>query len=437
MSSDTIPGPQPLQDRSNAVAPTAADLEEKDREIESLKSLLNGLTKKRGRGRKRRVSIDSSDKPKDDEQDKRPAKKSKAEPAAAFPDYVSYGRTIARFLGPFVNIGAVIEYGTTMDSAMSDDEGETEFDPKLDESWKILWKKFPGFHEYLLKLTNQPEIRRGVIKQLTEGMESARSDDTGTLKRRVPLYVNKDHTAPLIPPLASMKIKAHRGMAHPVFARLLTPMELEANESTYREITEGVKLRVTGAQLPAFVFPLGQVFPVGKPLTDPAWLEVFDNALKGEVLLRSAKAIFMGPESALEGDGYHKGRPGNASIIMMTTFTRRIIAWVVVQVYFALSSQQEWYKTDGSHFNYEEFFWTIYGLFDNDAWGKEIIAMWNKVVLGTSSAPAPAAAAAAGPSALEQLKAARAAAAAAAAAPAPATADPASAVSLPPSESSD
>ncbi|KAJ7462569.1 hypothetical protein FB451DRAFT_1180864 [Mycena latifolia] len=109
------------------------------------------------------------------------------------------------------------------------------------------------------------------------------------------------------------------------------------------------------------------------------------------------------------------------------------------QVYFALSSQQEWYKTDGSHFNYEEFFWTIYGLFDNDAWGKEIIAMWNKVVLGTSSAPAPAAAAAAGPSALEQLKAARAAAAAAAAAPAPApaTADPASAVSLPPSESSD
>jgi hypothetical protein len=47
---------------------------------------------------------------------------------------------------------------------------------------------------------------------------------------------------------------------------------------------------------------------------------------------QSAKAIYMGPDSALERDGYHKGRPGKASIIGMKTFTRRVIAGVITQV---------------------------------------------------------------------------------------------------------
>lgn len=109
----------------------------------------------------------------------------------------------------------------------------------------------------------------------------------------------------------------------------------------------------------------------------------------------------MGPEAALEGDGYHKGRPGNASIIGLLTFCPRTIAGVATQVrrvhqssitltgwnfqvYFGLSSKQEWYKTEGSHFDYEEFFWTIYDLFDDEEWGKGIITLWNKYVAASS-----------------------------------------------------
>ncbi|KAJ7645361.1 hypothetical protein B0H17DRAFT_1148441 [Mycena rosella] len=303
---------------------------------------------------------------------------------------------------------------------MSGDEGET--DVKLNEAWGILWRKFPGFHEFLLSLTNQPVVRRAIERQLTSGMEDVRSQDTATLKRRVPSWTNEDPKIPLDPPLPSLKEKVYRGMVHPVFARLLTPMECEANEATYLEFTTGVR-HLTGTQLPRFIFPLNQVFPVGEPPTDPAWAEALDNALKGEIVLRSAKALFMGPESALEGDGYHKGKPGNAEIINLTTFNRCVCAGVVVQVYFSLSAEQEWHKNDGPHFNYEDLFWTIYGLFDNDKWGKEIIALWNKVVLGKAagvqSAPAPL-----GPSHLEQLKTARAAAALAAANASPTTAEP-------------
>ncbi|KAJ7657071.1 hypothetical protein B0H17DRAFT_1213601 [Mycena rosella] len=282
---------------------------------------------------------------------------------------------------------------------MSGDEGET--DVKLNEAWGILWRKFPGFHELLLSLTNQPVVRRAIERQRHGGCALA---GHGTLKRRVPSWTNEDPKIPLDPPLPSLKEKC------------------EANEATYLEFTTGIR-HLTGTQLPRFIFPLNQVFPVGEPPTDPAWAEVLDNALKGEIVLRSAKALFMGPESALEGDGYHKGKPGNAEIINLTTFNRPVCAGVVVQVYFSLSAKQEWHKNDGPHFNYEDLFWTIYGLFDNDKWGKEIIALWNKVVLGKAagvqSAPAPS-----GPSHPEQLKAARAATALAAANASPTTAEP-------------
>jgi hypothetical protein len=42
-----------------------------------------------------------------------------------------------------------------------------------------------------------------------------------------------------------------------------------------------------------------------------------------------------------------------------------------------LSSKQEWGKKDGS-FDYEEYFWFLDSIFDNEALGKSILAVWNK-----------------------------------------------------------
>ncbi|KAJ7871994.1 hypothetical protein B0H14DRAFT_3860517 [Mycena olivaceomarginata] len=390
------PVPTPLEDRTNV---PETSLEAKDREIVHLKTLIEGFTKKKGRGRKRALYVWSCYDymatvlilfPRAIRQATRTlrggaAKRSKAD--ATPTDYIAYGRTVGRFLGPFVNIGHVVEYGCTADAAMSGDEGEV--DEQLAGAWKILWGKFPGFHEHLLSLSNQPVPRRAIIKQLSTGHEGVRSDDTATLKRKIPEWLTKDK-APARPS-----------------SGLLTPMEWLPDESTWTEILDGTR-HIKSDHLPAFLFPLDQEFPVDiEDLEDDAWIMVLDNALKGEVPLRAAKAIFMGPDAALEGDGYHKGRPGNASIIGLVTFTPRTIAWVVAQVYFALSSKQDWYKTEGDHFSYEKFFWTICGLFDEKEWGNEIIALWNRVVLGTVAVAAPVAAAC-GPSNLERVKAARA-----------------------------
>ncbi|KAF8200633.1 hypothetical protein K438DRAFT_1822372 [Mycena galopus ATCC 62051] len=116
----------------------------------------------------------------------------------------------------------------------------------------------------------------------------------------------------------------------------------------------------------------------------------------------------MGPDSALEGDGYHKGKPGKASIIGMTTFTRRLIAGHITQVYFSLSAKQDWHRKDGL-FDYNVFFWTIYDLFEDTEWAADVIALWNRVVLGTTKPSTPTVPTPAGPNHLEQLKALRAA----------------------------
>jgi hypothetical protein len=92
------------------------------------------------------------------------------------------------------------------------------------------------------------------------------------------------------------------------------------------------KFKIHGRQLPRYLFPIGQ-------LDDETALE---NILKGEIILRvgvqhllclsttdqfsqCGKAILTGPESALQGDGHHKGRKPNARIMGMVSVMRRVV----------------------------------------------------------------------------------------------------------------
>ncbi|KAJ7815854.1 hypothetical protein B0H14DRAFT_3744970 [Mycena olivaceomarginata] len=345
----------PLQDRTNQPAAEAApDLVTLQGEIVRLKSLVDTFSSRRGRGRKKRarcvllcyhrkvkplpISAATTLPPTPDPDPKRTK--------TAGTDYFAYGQTIGRLLGCHIVLGHVVEHGLHMDTALSGDEGEPN--PRLEEGWKILCGKFPGFHQYLLELSKEPTTRRAIVKQMSLD------------------WLLEDPVDKLEPPLPNKKEKIHRGLAHPAFARALTPMVWEANESTWTEIVEGEK-QITADQLPIFIFPCAQ----------------------------AAKAIYMGPDAALEGDGYHKGKPGNASIIGMTSFTPRTIAGVVTQVRFALSSKQDWSKRDGE-FDYEAFFWMVHDLlFEDTDLADDIIG------LGITRTTAS------GPSALAQIKAAR------------------------------
>lgn len=99
------------------------------------------------------------------------------------------------------------------------------------------------------------------------------------------------------------------------------------------------ELDVNGLQFPCFLFPFGQ----------PDDVSALDTILSGPLMLRvstnfpiyawyfidahqTAKALLMGPSSALQGDGWRQGKPGNASIIGLKSFTDRVICYIACQV---------------------------------------------------------------------------------------------------------
>ncbi|KAJ6602970.1 hypothetical protein B0H10DRAFT_2440661 [Mycena sp. CBHHK59/15] len=217
----------------------------------------------------------------------------------------------------------------------------------------------------MLSLSDDPHLRKSICRKIASGMEGARSDDTATMKQHILGWVIEDPKTPLNPAIAPGTSKATRGSAHPTFARLLCPLEYDNTPSTYIDIDSGAK-DINARQLPRFLFPFNQV-------NDESAL---DTVLTGPIMLRASKAVFMGPSSALQGDGYHRRKPPNPVNIGMKKFMPRIIAYTPLQVRFNLSSMQEWDKV--GHFDYEEFFWMIVELFDDPEHAAKILTLYNR-----------------------------------------------------------
>ncbi|KAJ7117672.1 hypothetical protein C8R44DRAFT_791242 [Mycena epipterygia] len=385
----------PLTQALEALAKTQADLD-------NMKSLVAGFTtkqKKTGR-RKRKPSADLDNEAENNAPPTNKAKKT----SDTSQNFESHGRMIMRFIGPFESLENIINHGLKGDTALLGDEVEESNEGKrLTESWSILWQKFPGFHELMLTIHKELLLIQTIARQMNTGMESARADDTGTVKPRILSWTAEDATTTAMTASSS---KVTRGFADPVTGMLLLPLEYKDKEeypNPLGMILAG-DLDINGLQFPCFLFPLGQADDV----------LALDTILSGPLMLRTAKALLMGPSSALQGDGWHQGRPGNASIIGLKTFTDRVICYIVCQVRANLSNQNQWNKMDG-HFDYEQFFWHLVDLFKDEAFASKMIALYNRVVLGRASgiAPAPTTGGSAAPALthFQRLQAARAAAA--------------------------
>ncbi|KAJ7645362.1 hypothetical protein B0H17DRAFT_1148442 [Mycena rosella] len=112
MSAEESPRP-PLQDTTNVPeASTPVTMGAMAAELARLRGVVDVFTTKRGggRGKKRQCADNEND-------TTTSSKKSKASASPAEINYIGYGRTIGRFLGPFVNITEVIEYGTSANPA--------------------------------------------------------------------------------------------------------------------------------------------------------------------------------------------------------------------------------------------------------------------------------------------------------------------------------
>ncbi|KAF7334925.1 hypothetical protein MVEN_02242200 [Mycena venus] len=377
----------PLADTTNTsdTSPAAAtdELAKMRVELENMKGLVAGFTKKnrKGKGKKRKRNADAST---SDNENDAPAsnRPKKSTPPEHEQDFASHGRIIMRFIGPYESIEEIIHHGLKVDTSLLDDEMDESIQfRRLTESWTILHQKFAGLHSLLLANHKNLELIQSISRQITFGMEGARSDDSGTLKPRVVGWSDED-LGPNSKIILMPAISKATCLSDPKVFALILPLEFK-NNPDYPDplaLYNAGKLAITSLQYPCFLYPFDQ-------LNDESAL---DTALSGPVMLRCAKAIMMGPSAALQGDGYHIGKAGIASIIGLKTFTPRVIAYIACQVRFNLSNQQFWNKMDGD-FDYEEFFWLIVELFEKDAeFAAKTIALYNRVVLGHSAGLATA-----------------------------------------------
>ncbi|KAM6502941.1 hypothetical protein JOM56_002918 [Amanita muscaria] len=126
---------------------------------------------------------------------------------------------------------------------------------------------------------------------------------------------------------------------------------------------------ITSKELPAFVYD--DDIPYDEENPDI-------GALRGFLLVRVYRHIFCGPSNGL----LLQKKGGRCKIKMhkMKEVTPRTIAYTAVQIYFALSSADEWTQIIGK-FDLLELFETIVALFEDDegsGWVAETLQWWDE-----------------------------------------------------------
>ncbi|KAG1901200.1 uncharacterized protein F5891DRAFT_1187896 [Suillus fuscotomentosus] len=281
--------------------------------------------------------------------------------------YISQGRAIRRMVVLYASIDDLIAENDRHCEGC--DSSNLEQD-RLQRGYIELTKALPWVHEKLANLDHDDS--EDMRRKLKRGADSARGDDTGTLKELVASWVNDEfHPTPLI----KTSDKHYRGFMNNACSKLLCPAEWSWEDSA---VKAGVRDCTTAFIVSENLWPL---FMYQNYEANSGDLE--RNLMKSKLLVMGFKAIFTSPSSADEADGDGDGadiienncharrqldqvkvKTCVASIIGMRKVTPRTITYTACQIRFALSSITSWRTVDGD-FDYEIFWNNIVDFFEN------------------------------------------------------------------------
>ncbi|KAF7970326.1 hypothetical protein HWV62_24346 [Athelia sp. TMB] len=226
--------------------------------------------------------------------------------------------------------------------------------------------------------------------QLRVGSDQARGDDTAKLKAATVPWVNATFGASTPPP--SPQTKHERGLDNDHTGRLLCPGEFSWDDLTVRSlIREGHEdFLVTAQSWPNFMYA-GYSCDVS---------DIENGLMKSVMLVKAFKYLFTSPSSAADksldtGERRAKRakltqpatRSNVACLIGLRAVTPRAIAYVAVQLRFALSSGTSWKLVD-IDFSHVEFYAAIVDFFENPARPRSkakadaLLAWWNLQIFG-------------------------------------------------------
>ncbi|KAH6908042.1 hypothetical protein BKA70DRAFT_1104179 [Coprinopsis sp. MPI-PUGE-AT-0042] len=285
---------------------------------------------------------------------------------------VHHGRHFGRSIYAFVNIYALIINGLAAEQADEDDIPEEPQARREVRVYQKLLKMVPSLHERLVEASEE-EIM-AVSAMVRSGANSARSDDTKTLKSAIVDWIVLPDGQPLNPPIAR-NVKMDRGFLHPRTGFLLCPVDLNWQDEEVQKQLRDKEVVVSGRSWPIFLYR-DEKYDENEP---------WSGLLRHKLLVKAYKHIFTSP-SSVERE-VKATRSGNARIHGMTSVTRASLAYISTQVRFALTSASIFSRAD-TETDSETFYNSILDLLEDPEEQDEVndlLGWWNKRIFPSFS----------------------------------------------------
>ncbi|KAH6887773.1 hypothetical protein BKA70DRAFT_1122102, partial [Coprinopsis sp. MPI-PUGE-AT-0042] len=301
---------------------------------------------------------------------------------------VHHGRHFGHTVYAFVNIYALIINGLVQEADEEDAPEEPQYvNPSIPcrtyspfararqeaRVYQKLLKMIPSLNQRLLDASEEEVI--AIAAMIQKGANSARSDDTKTLKSAVVDWIVPSDGTPLSPPIAR-NIKMDRGFIHPRTGFLLCPAELNWEDEEVKRQLQDKELVVSGTNWPIFLYK-DEIYDEDEP-----WA----GLLRNKILVKAYKHIFTSP-SSVERE-VKATRSGNARIHGMTSVTRASLAYICTQVVrFSLTSASIFSRSD-SETDSETFYNSVLDLLEDPEEQEEVkdlLTWWDKRIFPSFS----------------------------------------------------
>ncbi|KZT20577.1 hypothetical protein NEOLEDRAFT_1025785, partial [Neolentinus lepideus HHB14362 ss-1] len=287
---------------------------------------------------------------------------------------VGIGRHFARIIDAFTLPGIVINYGLGRLDSREPRSSFTKEENQMWDAFKALQKLAPTLMDDILDSNEEDStsMLNTLAKHLKDGQSKARSDDTSGLKAAIVDWVHEiDDKAPRV----ARNSKHGRGFNHPVYGHLLCPAVLDWDDTEVQASLLVGTAKVDGAFVNGTYW--ANFIYEGKYDKELPWI----GLLRGPLLVKGYKHVFTSPSSVDKDDGDSSAtRSGNAQINGMTSVTPASIAYVAVQIYFALCSRQT-FDTRSQALDLIGLYNSILDYFEDPEEAEEVeglLAWWNR-----------------------------------------------------------
>ncbi|KAG1878187.1 hypothetical protein F4604DRAFT_1923747 [Suillus subluteus] len=263
------------------------------------------------------------------------------------------------------------------------DQDQSEEAQAIREHHLQVYQKFsssiPNWNELVKNFETKAESLNEFLRAMENTANSARCDDTGSLKHNGLQYLLKDPAKDRFdPPILKTHGKAVRGWNHTATARLLCPardiVEFDEDPHAYMDQVKSGQKKIMSKQWPSMFYDMSLYNPRNKKL----------GFLHGHAIVQGWRHIFTGPMSTLSKERTHRSsKPAKGKKHHLTEPGPRNIMYAAIQMYFVACNGESW-TPEVSTMNLDDLYYSAVDLLETHAdeqWVKDLLQFWKESVV--------------------------------------------------------